>query len=158
MSWQSLQEQGNVLLDLAEKQRRVQERLARYRAEMAPPGKKRLTQEEAADAAGVPLRQWQRWEKGETVPHLSNLARLSTALGIPLDDFRDVTPDAEPGPPQDDTLAELLRNQQRAFSMLESIATQLDAISEQVESSREQSEPKSEEPRRATGRRPRRAA
>ena len=91
LSWKEREEQAIVLFELARQQRAVQERLARFREEMAPPGRERLTQEEASERAGVPVRQWQRWEKGETVPHLKNLERLAERLGIPLDDFRDAT-------------------------------------------------------------------
>lgn len=43
-----------------------------------------LTQEQAAEAAGMDPRCWRRLENGEINPTLSTLARVAGALGIDL--------------------------------------------------------------------------
>ncbi|MBQ8546698.1 MAG: helix-turn-helix transcriptional regulator [Clostridia bacterium] len=49
---------------------------------------RRLKQQEVADAVGVQLRTYQKWEKGETVPDGENLIRLMNYLNIPsVQDF-----------------------------------------------------------------------
>lgn len=48
-----------------------------------------ISQEEAVartDGA-VTLRQWQRWEKGESEPYKRNIAKLSDVFSIPISDF-----------------------------------------------------------------------
>jgi transcriptional regulator with XRE-family HTH domain len=43
---------------------------------------RQLTQPQLAELAGVSLRQIQRWEAGEDVPHPRNLRGLAAALGV----------------------------------------------------------------------------
>ena len=46
-----------------------------------------LTQEQAAPKVGISLRQWQRWETGESEPTASNLARIAQAFGIAVSEL-----------------------------------------------------------------------
>ena len=50
-----------------------------------------LTQRAAAEAAGLGIRQWQKYESGEQEPSISQFIKIVTALGVdPEDLFRDV--------------------------------------------------------------------
>lgn len=80
-SWQSRRERVSLLADMAIKQRQVAETLARLRRQHE------LTQEQASERAGVAVRQWQRWEGAETMPHPRNLERLAEAFDIPVSEF-----------------------------------------------------------------------
>lgn len=88
MSWQRRAEIVSLLEVLAEEERRVAGRLARMRESMA------LTQEKAASRAGVTLRQWQRWESGQSEPRASNLLKISEEFGVPLSDLLEVESNA----------------------------------------------------------------
>jgi transcriptional regulator with XRE-family HTH domain len=46
-----------------------------------------LTQPELAELAGVSLRQVQRWEAGEGVPHPRNTRSLANALKVEIDEL-----------------------------------------------------------------------
>ena len=58
-----------------------------------------LSQKEAADACGVVVRAYQRYEYGEREPQLSTLIRLADFYRIPLDELvgREVPPPAGGG-------------------------------------------------------------
>lgn len=43
---------------------------------------RKLTQEQAAEKAGVSVRQWLRYERGETDPKLENVYRFAELLGV----------------------------------------------------------------------------
>lgn len=75
---------ANLCAHMAEPHDRVAERIRRIRNDHA------LTQEEAASRAGVGLRQWQRWEHGESQPYRSNIERLIREFGVSPADFYDV--------------------------------------------------------------------
>jgi len=62
---------------------RVAERLIQLREDLG------LSQEEAAarTEGAIKLRQWQRWESGESEPYKRNLAKLSETFGIPIAEF-----------------------------------------------------------------------
>ena len=52
-----------------------------------------LTQQEVADAVGVQLRTYQKWEKGDTIPDGYNLIRLMNYLDIDsVQEFVDNSP------------------------------------------------------------------
>jgi transcriptional regulator with XRE-family HTH domain len=40
------------------------------------------TQQECADCCGVKAPQWQRWEKGITIPMADSLGRIAHCLGV----------------------------------------------------------------------------
>jgi transcriptional regulator with XRE-family HTH domain len=64
---------------------RVAERLIQLREDLG------LSQEEAAarTEGAIKLRQWQRWESGESEPYKRNLAKLSEVFDIPIGEFFD---------------------------------------------------------------------
>ena len=47
--------------------------------------KKKMTQSNVADAMGVTLRQYQRYEHGQQEPQLSTLIRMADFYGVTLD-------------------------------------------------------------------------
>ena len=142
-AWKHREEVATLVLALAAKRQAIMDRLLRYREENARPEDRngRLPQEVAADRAGVRARQWQRWEKGETVPHPQNLQQLADALSIPIEEFFDVEPVAKDDTP--DLLGAVSRggqqldrieaSQQQLATMLEGIAVQLGTISATLE-------------------------
>jgi transcriptional regulator with XRE-family HTH domain len=72
-----------TLIAVAGRQARVGERLVALREDLG------LSQEEAVartDGA-ITLRQWQRWESGESEPYKRNLAKLSEVFDIPIGEF-----------------------------------------------------------------------
>ena len=72
-----------TLLVVPERQARVGARLVALREELG------LSQEEAVarTEGAVTLRQWQRWESGESEPYKRNLAKLSETFNIPIGEF-----------------------------------------------------------------------
>jgi len=50
-----------------------------------------LTQEQAAARTGVTLRQWQRWEYGESIPYPRNLDAIASKFGLSVAEFFDET-------------------------------------------------------------------
>lgn len=104
-----------------------------------------LSQEEAVartDGA-ITLRQWQRWEKGESEPYKRNLAKLSEVFSIPIGDFFSA-------PPQDlDQLDRIEVMLQEVLSRLPSaedakaqLAADIEARARQSEQARVESEEK----------------
>lgn len=70
-------------MKVAPRQPLVAQRLLALREDLG------ISQEEAVartDGA-VTLRQWQRWEKGESEPYKRNIAKLSDVFSIPISDF-----------------------------------------------------------------------
>lgn len=62
-----------------------------------------LSQEDAASRVGITLRQWQRWETGESEPYKRNLLRLASAFDVHVGYFFD-TPDRDGEPSQMDRI------------------------------------------------------
>ncbi len=63
----------------------IAERLAELREQHS------LTQEQAAGRVGVTLRQWQRWESGESMPYPRNLDAIASNFGLSVAEFFDET-------------------------------------------------------------------
>lgn len=53
-----------------------------------------LSQAEAAAAVGATLRNYQRWEAGETLPHLRQLPVIASGLGTTVSELIEETDDA----------------------------------------------------------------
>lgn len=68
---------------MALRQEKVSARLADLREQAG------LTQEQAAARVGVNLRQWQRWEAGDSMPYPRNLDTIASRFGISVDEFFD---------------------------------------------------------------------
>lgn len=82
-TWRKHADVVNLLEALAEKQTEVGRRLEELRRLRG------LSQEGAAHKAGVSLRQWQRWETGESEPRNSTLARVAENLDVGVSDLMD---------------------------------------------------------------------
>ena len=81
LPWQTRRQAVNLLDLMAAQKAQVQERLAQLRDTYD------LTQEEAAAKVGVNLRQWQRWEAGDSRPYTRNLEAVARAFGVSTDDI-----------------------------------------------------------------------
>lgn len=46
---------------------------------------RKITQQKTADAIGVPLRHYQKYESGEIEPDISGLVKISNFLDVPVD-------------------------------------------------------------------------
>jgi transcriptional regulator with XRE-family HTH domain len=68
----------NVQIEMALQQRAMGRRIAEMRE------RRRLTQEAAADLAGVTLRAYQKWEAGGGIQY-ANLSRLAEVFHVPVD-------------------------------------------------------------------------
>lgn len=96
-SWQRPRERVSVLAALAIKKETVSRQLTELREAH------QLTQEKAAAHVGVTMRQWQRWESGESVPYSRNLDAIAEKFGISVATFfeadaKDGGPAASPDP------------------------------------------------------------
>jgi transcriptional regulator with XRE-family HTH domain len=89
-SWQRRREEANVLAEMALRQERVVSELVRLRERHG------LSQEQAAQRAGVTGRQWQRWESGESMPYPRNLSAVADSFGISMTAFFDEEETEEP--------------------------------------------------------------
>jgi len=76
MSWQRRRPRVSVLAEMALRQERVVETLIALRERHS------LGQEDAARKIGIGLRQYQRWEAGESMPRANNLGRAALAYGV----------------------------------------------------------------------------
>jgi transcriptional regulator with XRE-family HTH domain len=83
----------------SEGQIRFGERLAHLRAERG------WSQEEAAQEIGISHRNYQKWEKGETRPRLTNERKIADTFEISLEELRGGSP---PSPRERDQLIEYL--------------------------------------------------
>jgi transcriptional regulator with XRE-family HTH domain len=83
MSWRGQPRRVSVLAEMALRRERIAERLGELRERDS------LTQEQAAAKVGVTLRQWQRWEAGESVPYPRNLDAVASRFGITVAEFFD---------------------------------------------------------------------
>lgn len=81
--WQVRRRRASVLAEMALRQEKVSARLADLREQAG------LTQEQAAARVGVNLRQWQRWEAGDSMPYPRNLDTIASRFGISVDEFFD---------------------------------------------------------------------
>jgi transcriptional regulator with XRE-family HTH domain len=86
-TWRGRRAAVSVLAEMALRQEKVAERLAILRERQA------LTQEQAAAKVGVTLRQWQRWEAGQSMPYPRNLELIASRFGFSVADFFDAEPD-----------------------------------------------------------------
>lgn len=82
-SWQNGRQRVSVLAAMALKQERVVQKLTQLREDHS------LTQEQAAGKVGVTLRQWQRWEAGESMPYPRNLDMIASRFGFDPGEFFD---------------------------------------------------------------------
>ena len=89
-SWHAGRRRVSVLAEMAIRKERVSERLKELREN------KGFTQEQAAPFVGITLRQWQRWEGGESMPYPRNLDAIASKFGITIAEFFD-GPVAETG-------------------------------------------------------------
>lgn len=87
-SWQTRPRRVSVLAEMALRKEMLAARLGELREDA------NLTQEQAAAKVGVTLRQWQRWEAGESVPYPRNLDVIASRFGTTVADFFDETPRA----------------------------------------------------------------
>ena len=119
-SWRTGRERVSVLAELAIKKETVSRRLAELRDE------RDLSQEKAAALVGVTMRQWQRWEAGESVPYPRNLDAIAEHFGINVasffEDDRPRVTDTNPQPSQLDRL------EQKLDAQAELLRTMLEAI------------------------------
>ena len=74
---------------MALRKERLAERLLELRTNAG------LSQEGAAQKVGVTVRQWQRWEQGESVPYPRNLDTIASRFGITVAEFFDEPPRAD---------------------------------------------------------------
>lgn len=82
-SWQTSRRRVSVLAEMALRKERIAERLAELR------GLRGFSQEQAAGFVGITVRQWQRWEAGESVPYPRNLDTIASRFGISVAEFFD---------------------------------------------------------------------
>ncbi len=82
ITWQTTDEPA-TLTAMPARSPQVADRLLALREELG------LSQEEAVARTNgaITLRQWQRWEKGESEPYKRNLAVLSEVFEIPMGEF-----------------------------------------------------------------------
>lgn len=83
MSWRGGRTRVSVLAEMALRKERIAERLGELREAHS------LTQEQAAGRVGVTLRQWQRWEAGDSVPYPRNLDQIASKFGLSVAEFFD---------------------------------------------------------------------
>lgn len=114
VSWRNRTEVANLLEVLASEQTRISHRLAQLRKAH------NLSQEAAAARLGITLRQWQRWESGESQPYARNIAKISETFEIPLGEL---VGESVPEPTQLDQIEQLIRDQ----------SEQINSLSEQLE-------------------------
>lgn len=81
MSWRTGRQRVSVLAELAVNKEVVSRRLTELREEHG------LSQERAAAKVGVTMRQWQRWEGGQSVPYPRNLEAIADAFEISVVEF-----------------------------------------------------------------------
>lgn len=89
-SWRSGRERVSVLAALAIQKESVSRKLAQLRITHADPQTgKALSQEKAAARVHVTMRQWQRWESGESIPYPRNLEAIAAEFGFEVAEFFD---------------------------------------------------------------------
>jgi transcriptional regulator with XRE-family HTH domain len=83
MSWQRQPRRVSVLAEMALRQEKVSARLTELRERHG------LSQEDAARKVGITVRQWQRWETGESMPYPRNLDAVASSFGVTVSGFFD---------------------------------------------------------------------
>lgn len=86
MSWRRQPSRVSVLAEMALRREKIAQRLGELRESNS------LTQEQAAAKVGVTLRQWQRWEAGESVPYPRNMDTVASHFGMSVSEFFDDEP------------------------------------------------------------------
>lgn len=86
MSWRKQPRRVSVLAEMALRREKIAQRLGELREANT------LTQEQAAAKVGVTLRQWQRWEAGESVPYPRNMDGIASHFGLSVSEFFDENP------------------------------------------------------------------
>lgn len=86
MSWREPPRRVSVLAEMALRREKIAQRLGELREINS------LTQEQAAAKVGVTLRQWQRWEAGESVPYPRNMDVVASHFGLSVSEFFDNEP------------------------------------------------------------------
>jgi transcriptional regulator with XRE-family HTH domain len=89
-TWRITPETSNLLDVLAAEEENVAHRIRRLREAFA------LSQEAAAHKAGVTVRQWQRWENGDSEPYARNIQKISETFAVPLSELVGQPPGIEP--------------------------------------------------------------
>lgn len=110
-TWRKHAEVVNLLEALAERETEIASRLAGLRRAHG------LSQEGAAHKAGVSLRQWQRWETGESEPRNSTLNRVADKFDVAVGELLDEQL------PTADFAAQLERIEAKLDTILERTAT-----------------------------------
>lgn len=100
-SWQNGRQRVSVLAALAIHKETVSKKLSELREAHADSQTgKPLSQEKAAARVGVTMRQWQRWESGESVPYPRNLDAIAAEFDFDVAEFfEEGTPPAKPSTP-----------------------------------------------------------
>lgn len=117
----------------------VMNRLVRLREEIGHPDKhdKPLPQDQAAARAGVTVRQWQRWESGESVPYARNLSEVADAFGFDVGEFYDgpagKEPAGTPSPFPDKTADGMLAAVHELLTQQNALLQRQSAILERIE-------------------------
>lgn len=84
--WRERRHRVSVLAEMALRKEKVTQRLRELRELHG------LTQDQAAARVGINLRQWQRWEAGDSMPYPRNLDTIASAFGITVAEFFDPPP------------------------------------------------------------------
>jgi len=79
--WRPRRAPVSVLAEMAIRRERIVQRLRELREAHG------LTQEQAAARVGVNLRQWQRWEAGDSMPYPRNLDLIASKFGTTVNEF-----------------------------------------------------------------------
>lgn len=87
MSWQPGRQRVSVLAALAIRKETVSRRLLKLREDHPQPDGDPLPQERAAQRVGVSVRQWQRWEGGDSIPYPRNLGAIADTFDFDVNEF-----------------------------------------------------------------------
>lgn len=142
-TWQTRRHLVSVEAALAIQRENVMNRLLQLRAEIGHPEKhdKPLPQDQAAARAGVTVRQWQRWESGQSVPYARNLSEVADAFGFDVSEFYDGPAGREAAPtptpfadrPSDARILELLETVQQLVLNQNELLARQSAILDRIE-------------------------
>lgn len=114
-SWQTRRERVSVLAALALRKETVSRLLVQIRNDNPEEDGDPLSQEAAARLVGVSVRQWQRWEAGDSVPYPRNLGIIADTFSFDVGQFYESeiaekaeTPNPFPASNEDQELRERL--------------------------------------------------